>query len=198
MEFVLLNGLLVAIEEMDMMKHSYYLRVGLAAFGIVLASAVAHAQAPTKAQPKAAEAPPPSATAVGYAKEILDLKNVSAIYQTAVPALVQRAKQALVSTNLNLSKDLDEAALKVAKDLAGREKEVGDQFVKIYSYTFSESELKEILAFYKTATGKKVIELEPVAYQEANRFMTEWATLFQQEADTKMRAEMKARGKPVF
>ena len=46
--------------------------------------------------------------------------------------------------------------------------------------------------------GKKLIELEPVVYQEANRFMTEWAQLFQQEADGKMRAEMKARGKSVF
>ena len=181
-----------------MTKHSYSVRAGLVALGLVLAGAVAHAQAPVKAQPKAAEAAPPSATAVGYAREILEAKNVSVIYQTAVPALVQRAKQALVSTNLNLSKDLDEAALKVAKDLAGREKEVGEQFVKIYSYTFSEPELKEILAFYKTATGKKLIELEPVAYQESNRFMTEWANAFQQEADAKMRAEMKARGKPVF
>lgn len=172
------------------------LRAGLAALGIMMMGAAAHAQAPAAKAPAAA--PPPSATAVGYARDILAAKNVSTIYENAIPSLVGRAKGVLLQSNLNLSKDLDEVAVKVGKDLAGREKEIGDQFVKIYSYTFSEPELKEILAFYKTPTGKKVIELEPVAFSEANRFMNEWSSAMIDEIGTKMRAEMKARGKPVF
>ena len=188
-----------------MKKHSYGLRAIIAALGLVIFGAAAHAQAPAAKGPAAPaagqpnpSAPPPSATALGYARDILAAKNVQSIYENAVPALVQRAKVLLLQSNLNLSKDLDDVAIKVSKEYVGREKELGEQFVKIYAYTFSEQELKEILAFYKTPTGKKVIELEPVAFAEANRFMTEWSTAFQEEANQKMRAEMKARGKPVF
>ena len=39
--------------------------------------------------------------------------------------------------------------------------EMGPKIVAIYADTFSEAELREIIAFYKTRTGKKVLETMP-------------------------------------
>lgn len=178
-----------------MKKHLHVLRAGLAALGISLFGMGAHAQAP---QPTGPSGPPPSATALGYARDILNAKNVQAIYGSAVPQVITRVKAQLVQSNLNLQKDLDEVSVKIAKDFAGREKEVGDQMVKIYAYTFSEAELKQIREFYSTPTGKKVIDLEPAAFVESQRFMSSWGEALAEEINTKMRAEMKARGKTVF
>ena len=74
-----------------------------AVLGLMLGSAMAQA-------PK-----PPSPAAIGYAKEILTSKNVSTIYQGAVPGLVQRTKDVLLQSNLNYQKDLNEVAVQVAK-----------------------------------------------------------------------------------
>ena len=89
----------------------------IAAFGVMLSGTLAPAQ-----QAKS------SAAAIASAKEILAAKNVNAIYQGAVPGLVQTSQESLLQSNLNYQKDLDEVAVKVAKDLAGREQEIGGRW----------------------------------------------------------------------
>lgn len=140
---------------------------------------------------------PPSATAIGYAKEILASKNVSTLYQSAVPGLVQRTKEVLLQSNLNYQKDLNEVAVQVAKDLAGREKEIGEEMARIYAGAFTEPELKELAAFYKSPLGIKVIAQEPVAFSTARQYMDQWAQKFGEEINAKFRAEMKKRGKDI-
>jgi hypothetical protein len=166
-----------------------FVALGLAAFA---ASASAQTVAPAPAPLK-----PVSPAALASAKEILAAKNVQLIYQEAVPGLVQRAKAVFLQSNLNLQKDLDEVAIKVAKDLAGREQEVGEQMAKIYGNLFTEAELKDLAAFYKSPLGKKVIDNEPQAFAQTRVFMNQWAEKFVEEINTKIKAEMKSRGKPV-
>ena len=156
-----------------------------AVLGLMLGSAMAQA-------PK-----PPSPAAIGYAKEILTSKNVSTIYQGAVPGLVQRTKDVLLQSNLNYQKDLNEVAVQVAKDLAGREKEIGEEMARIYANAFTEQELKELAAFYKSPLGIKVIAQEPVAFNAARQYMDQWAQKFGEEINAKFRAEMKKRGKDI-
>lgn len=158
-----------------------------AALGLMLASATA--QTPS--------AKPPSAAALGYAKDILASKNVATIYQGAVPGLVQRTRDVLLQSNLNYQKDLDEVSLIVAKELAGREKEIGEEMARIYANSFTEQELKELAAFYKSPLGVKVIAQEPVAFNQARQYMDQWAQKFAEEINGKFRAEMKKRGKDI-
>ena len=156
-----------------------------AVLGLMLGSAMAQA-------PK-----PPSPAAIGYAKEILTSKNVSTIYQGAVPGLVQRTKDVLLQSNLNYQQDLNEVAVQGAKDLAGREKEIGEEMARIYANAFTEQELKELAAFYKSPLGIKVIAQEPVAFNAARQYMDQWAQKFGEEINAKFRAEMKKRGKDI-
>jgi hypothetical protein len=159
----------------------------IAGFAAVLMLASAPAQAQNK----------PTPAGIGYAKQILALKHVSLIYKDAVPNLVERTKITLLQTNLNYQKDLNEVALKVAKDLAGREQEIGDEFAKIYATNFTEQELKDLLAFYTSPLGQKALEQEPAAFDTARQFMESWAAKFGDEINGKFRAEMKLRGKEI-
>ena len=168
-----------------MRKFSNTLLAASAVLALTLSSAMAQA-------PK-----PPSPAAIGYAKEILTSKNVSAIYQGAVPGLVQRTKDVLLQSNLNYQKDLNEVAVVVAKELAGREKEIGEEMARIYASSFTEPELKELAAFYKSPLGTKVIAQEPVAFNTARQYMDQWAAKFGEEINAKFRAEMKKRGKEI-
>ncbi|MFX5964721.1 DUF2059 domain-containing protein, partial [Acinetobacter baumannii] len=88
--------------------------------------------------------------ALAAAKEILTLKNAAAMYQAAVPNIVEQTKNALIQSNLNYQKDLGEVAIIVAKNLAGREKEIGDGMAQVYANEFSEQELKDLVTFYKS------------------------------------------------
>ena len=66
------------------------------ALGLALAGAPAWAQQP--AAPPLKQASP---AAIAAAKEILAMKNASAMYANAVPNIVQQTKEVLLQNNLN-------------------------------------------------------------------------------------------------
>lgn len=165
------------------------------ALALSLAGSAASAQQP--AAPTAAPAKPASPAAIAAAKEILAMKNASAMYAVAVPNLVQQTKDALLQANLNYQKDLNEVAVIVAQKLAGREKEIGEGMAAVYANEFTEQELKDLVTFYKTPLGQKLLTSEPKAIQLSMGYMNQWAQRFAETVNGEFRAEMRKRGKEI-
>jgi len=140
---------------------------------------------------------PASPAAIAAAKEILAMKNASAIYVSAVPNIVQKTKDALLQANLNYQKDLNEVAVVVAQKLAGREKEIGEGMATVYANEFSEQELKDLVTFYKSPLGQKLLAAEPRAIQFSMSYMNQWAQAFAETVNGEFRAEMRKRGKQI-
>jgi uncharacterized protein len=163
--------------------------VGLA-LGLALTCAPAGAQ-----QPQLGKEPSPAAVAA--AKEILALKNADAMYSLAVPNIVEQSKNALMQTNVNYQKDLNEVAVIIAQRLAGKQQEIGEGMAKIYASLFTEQELKDLVAFYKTPLGQKLLTNEPRAVQTSMAYMNQWAQGFGEVVTGEFRSEMKKRGKQI-
>lgn len=140
---------------------------------------------------------PSTPAAIGYAKDILAMKNANAMYSNAVPNMVQRVKDTLLQSNLNYQKDLNEVALTVATAMAGREKEIGEQMARIYASDFTEAELKDLAAFYKSPLGQKLLSQEPQSISASMSYMQQWAQAFSEEVNGVFRAEMRKRGKEI-
>ena len=119
------------------------------------------------------------------------------MYQYAVPNVVAQTKDALLQSNLNYQKDLNEVAIIVAQSLAGREKEIGEGMAKVYADAFSEQELKDLVVFYKSPLGQKLLTAEPEAIQASIAFMRQWGQAFSQTVTAQFRAEMHKRGKDI-
>ena len=168
----------------------------LPAAGLAVALALMVAPAFAQTAP-AAPGKPGSPAALAAAKEILTLKNAGAMFAGAVPGLVERTKTTLLQSNLNLQKDLNEVAIIVAKNLAGREKEIADGMAQIYTNEFTEQELKDLVTFYKTPLGQKLLANEPRAIQSSMGYMQVWAQNFAEIINGQFRAEMKKRGKDI-
>ncbi len=168
------------------------------ALGLALSGVSATAQ---QKQPAPAQSAVPlkqgSPAALAAAKEILTMKNASAMYASAVPNLVEQTKNVLLQNNLNYQKDLNEVAVIVAQKLAGREKEIGDGMASVYTNEFSEQELKDLLTFYKSPLGQKLLTAEPRAIQFSMSYMNSWAQNFAEVVNGEFRAEMRKRNKPI-
>jgi hypothetical protein len=191
---VLLSGDSVASRgEIEMKSLSRILSATGLALGLALAAVPAGAQQ----QPAPAQLKPASPGAIAAAKELLVLKKVGNVYAGAVPNLVQRAKDSILQNNLNYQKDLNEVAVIVAQTLAGREKEIGEQMAKIYANDFTEQELKDLVTFYKTPLGQKLLAQEPITVQSSMNYMSQWAQSFSGTIMDEFRSEMKKRGKPI-
>lgn len=158
-----------------------------------LALGLVFAGVPAKAQTQ----PQPSPAAVAAAKEILAMKHASAMYQNAVPNMVERTKETLIASNLNYQKDLNEVAPIVAKNLAGREQEIGEGMAKAFASEFTEQELKQLVTFYKSPLGQKLLTAEPKAIQDSMAFMNQWAQQFAEVVNGEFRSEMRKRGKQI-
>src|SRR5260370_36050992 len=160
------------------------------ALGLALAGVPAGAQQPPPLKPA-------SPAALAAAKEILTMKNASAMYSNAVPNIVQQTKEALLQNNLNYQKDLNEVAILVAQTLAGREKEIGDGMAQIYANEFSEQELTSLVTLDKSPLGQKLLSREPRALQFSMAYMNQWAQNFAEQVNAQFRAEMRKRGKQI-
>ena len=171
-----------------------------ASLALGLALGLAPGSIPATAQQQPQQLPalkPASPGALAAAREILTMKNVRSIYASAVPTIVQRTKDTLLQSNLNYQKDLDEVAVIVAQKMAGRENEIGEGMANVYANEFTEQELKDLVVFYKSPLGQKLLSTEPKAIQMSMTYMNQWAQAFADQVSGEFRAEMRKRGKQM-
>jgi hypothetical protein len=178
------------------------LAVGLAlSLALGLAGQIASAQQPAAPGAPAASImsglKPATPACMASAREILQLKNVAGMYAYAIPNLVHQTKDQLLQSNLNYQKDLNEVEVIVAQKLAGREKEIGEGMAQIYCNAFSDQELKDLVTFYKSPLGQKLISAEPRAIQASMAYMNSWGQSFAATVNGEFRAEMRKRGKEI-
>ena len=163
------------------MSGSGLLRAAIVTIGILTCASAALAQQPSPA-------------AMSTARELIAVKGATSMYDTVIPGVIEQAKNLFLRTNPSLTKDLNEVAAKMKADYGPRNAELRDQVVKIYASHFSEQELKEALAFYKSAVGRKLIEHEPKILEKSMGDIQAWANKLSEEVVAKMRAEMKKKG----
>jgi hypothetical protein len=131
---------------------------------------------------------------IATAKELISITGSMNIFQPLIPGVIEQAKLLFLQQDPGLAKDLNEIATKMRQELAPRLNEIDEQVARLYATHFTEAELKEILAFYKSPTGKKMISQQPIVVDTSMKFAQDWATKLSDEVVSKMRAELKKKG----
>jgi hypothetical protein len=139
----------------------------------------------------------PSPAALATAKELVTIKGVQGVYEPLIRGVVEKARLVFLQTNPMLSKDLNEVAAKLRNDLNSRSAEGLSETARLYAMHFNEQELKDVLAFYKSPLGRKMLAQEPLIADESMRSAATWAEKLSEEVMNKMRAEMKKRGHEI-
>jgi len=139
----------------------------------------------------------PSATALATARELIAVKGANTLYEPLVSGVVEQAKNVFLKANPLLGKELNEVATKLRADFAPRSAEVLTETAKLYATNFTEQELKEALAFYKSPLGQKLLSREPVVVDESMRSARIWADKLSEQVIAAMRTEMRKRGHEI-
>ena len=172
------------------------IHIGRAIARSAMAALIAAVMAGT-ARPAAAQGagpPAPSPAAIAVAKQILETKHVEDIFKPLIRGVVVKTRDMFMQTNFMWSKDLNEVAVKLEQDFNSRTKELVNDAARIYATHFNEQELKQMLSFYQTPLGQKIITEEPKALDESMAMAGTWADNFSQDVINRMRTEMKKRG----
>lgn len=142
----------------------------------------------------ASRAQEPSAAAVALGREIVELKGGIGMFDSVIDGVIEHHRRLLLQVDPNLDKDLDVVAQKLRADYVGRKADIHAEIGRAYASQFTEAELKQIVLFYKTPLGKKLIESEPKAIDEATKRVDAWATKFADEVMAKIKDEMRKKG----
>lgn len=156
-------------------------RLAAVVLALALASQAVHAQQPTPA-------------AMLAAKEIVTATGATALFNPLIAGVVEQAKNLFLQQNPALGKDLNEVAAKLRTDLAPRFEELTNEVAKLYATHFTEAELKDLLAFYRTPVGKKLITEQSKVAEGSLKFAQTWANTLSDQVIAKFRDEMKKRG----
>ena len=141
-----------------------------------------------------AQAQTPTAGAVAAARELLAIKGGTAMFEPVIPGVVESTKNSLLPTNPNLARDLNEISVQLRKEYESKKAELVYEVAIIYAQHFTEHELKELITFYKTPLGQKMLKEEPVAVDESLKRAQDWSIDFSEVVMGRFRAEMKKRG----
>ena len=142
----------------------------------------------------AAQAQAPSAGAVAAARELIQVKGGGAMFEPVIPGVVETTKNSLLPTNPNLSRDLNEVSLQLRKEFETKKAELVYEVAIVYAKHFTEQELKELVTFYRSPLGLKMLKEEPVAVEESLKRAQDWSIEFSEVVMGRFRAEMKKRG----
>src|SRR5580698_7012734 len=139
----------------------------------------------------------PSPNAILLAKQIVQLKGVGNVMDPIARGVVEKVKSTVMQTNFMFQKDINDITVQLHKEFDGRSSELVDQTAQLYASRFTEPELKQILTYYQSPLGKKMLAEEPQILDDSMRQITGWADNLSIDIMARMRDEMKKRGHDI-
>jgi uncharacterized protein len=120
-------------------------------------------------------------------------KTMSAIY----PAMMKQISDILIQQNPAVKKDLDYLMANAEKELMSNMSPLKVEMAKIYAARFSETELRDMVTFMKSPSGKRFIEEQPAIATESMRIGQQWGQQIGERIFEKMRTELRAKGHKI-
>jgi hypothetical protein len=131
------------------------------------------------------------------AREVVLASGATRAFEGVIPSILQQSLSVFVQQNPDLTKDLTETVKGMAPDFEKRVSEIIDIVASVYATRFSEAELKDILNFYRSASGKKLVAQLPSVLEESFIKTQEWSSKISEQIVIRLRNDMKKRGHTI-
>lgn len=154
--------------------------------GSVAAQTAAPA-APAAAQQQFAE------SHLALAKEVALATGITRSFSGVVDQILDQVRQIAV-TRPELKPDLEKILTDMRPELELQQQQIVNAATRVFAKFLSESELKDIDAFFKTPSGKKYVQTQP---QILDAFVTEfqgWSNSLGEYVMVRVRAELAKKG----
>jgi uncharacterized protein len=108
----------------------------------------------------------PDPDAVAAAMELITPLRVTDQFKLTLPAALQALKPVVSQGRPETERDFDAVASVVLDAMNTRVSELLGQIAGIHARNFTVSEMRQLVAFYRTPTGQKFLDKAPVVTQE--------------------------------
>jgi uncharacterized protein len=128
-------------------------------------SAAPQAQAPQGQAPQAQPAPSPEALAAAH--DLMIIVKPEERFKMMLPVIMQNLKPAVVQGRPEVEKQFDATMPLLLDNAQKRVDDLANTIATIYASNFTPQELRDLIAFYLTPTGKKLLERQNVIAQQS-------------------------------
>lgn len=142
----------------------------------------------------AAKPPQPSAEQMKLANELLVANGEASSFDAVIPNVVEQTAAGFVQSNPDLIRDLREVAKQLSAQYESRRTEIVQILATIYATEFTTQELRDLLAFYRSEAGKKLVTKREELLKVGFSSIQAWSAQFAREMEGRVREEMKKRG----
>jgi uncharacterized protein len=127
-----------------------------AVFVVAFILAIPLAVGPLRAQSSSTLVPPPETLAA--ARELVATMRATNQFKTLLPTIIEGMKPAIVQGRPQVARDFDAIMPIVISGATQRLDELAEMLAEVYARNFTADEIRDLIAFYKTPTGQKLLQ----------------------------------------
>lgn len=145
--------------------------------------------------PPPAPAPEPeiSPSHLALAREVMLSSGIARSFDSILPTMADQIRKNAV-TRPDLAKDLDEVLKSLDPEMDMQKQRLINIAARIYAKRLNETELKDIVAFFRSPAGKRYVETQPQILDDMVGAMQDWTQEVSEYVMVRTRAEMGKRG----
>jgi hypothetical protein len=139
----------------------------------------------------------PDADSEAAAKELVATIKVADQFKVLLPLIFQHLKPAIVQNRADVGRDYDVLVPLLQDRMMARITELEGSIVAVYAGNFTAAELHDLIAFYKTPTGQKLLEKTPLIAQQTMAAGKKFGEVAGAEAQQEMVNELRKKGHSI-
>jgi hypothetical protein len=141
-----------------------------------------------------ARADEPSSNALTLAAQVIADIGLKASVDGEIPTLAGEIQSQLSQLHPEMGSTLHESLVKLLPVFQNADASVLSDLAHVLASKMSEQELKDTLAFFESATGKKYLATQPLLLQELAISAQVWRPKLANDMMSRLRDEMKKKG----
>jgi hypothetical protein len=127
-------------------------------------------------------------------RKFVDLSNKAGVYEAILAQTAAQTSKLLSSQNPEITDKIDKVIGDTLDQYRGKNDELFNQFARVYATTFTEDEMKQIVAFYETPVGQKLATTAFEVNRGIGAVMQVYTYNFGTDFVRKVRATLQAQG----
>jgi uncharacterized protein len=139
----------------------------------------------------------PDPDTLAAAKELITTMRITDQFMLMLPTIMRNIRPLVTQGRPEIERDFDAVSPVVLDALNARLGEALGQIAGVYARSFTASEMRQLVTFYRTPTGQKFLDKSPVVTQETATVAQNIGRTFAGEAHSRMIEELRKRGQKL-
>ena len=131
------------------------------------------------------------------ARDLITAMKTEDVFKQIMPAVFAQLRGVIVAANPATAKDVDTVFKAAEVKFLQQVDTLKGEIAPLYAKAFELAELREMMAFYHTPTGAKLIQLQPQLAQSSMTLGQRWGERVVKEIEADVKAQLRERGHKI-